>query len=98
MEQHQQQIKMNVDLKQIPWIKCPGGNLLWEKGMLFKKLSPLLSPSGKEELIPGEVIICKKCGLVPRFFWEKAKDIPEELKSHCGEKEPCDGEEGCDEE
>ncbi len=44
-----------------------------------------MSPSGKEELLPAEIIICKKCGKVPKFFWEKAKEIPESLKSNCGE-------------
>lgn len=77
---------IKVDLSQTPWIKCPEGNMLWESGILFKKLSPLMSPSGKEELIPAEVIICKKCGKIPQFFWEKAKEIPEELKSYCSEK------------
>ena len=76
---------LKVDLTKEPWIKCPDGNMLWESVMLFKKISPLLSPTGKEELIPAEVIICKKCGKVPRFFWEKTKEIPEELKSYCGE-------------
>lgn len=77
---------IKVDLAREPWIKCPEGNMLWESSMLFKKLSPLMSPSGKEELIPAEVVICRKCGKVPKFFWEKAKEIPEELKSNCGEK------------
>lgn len=81
MENFERPIK--VDLSQTPWIECEGGNLVWESGMLFKKLSPLVSPTGKEELIPAEVVICKKCGKVPKFFWEKAKEIPEEIKSTC---------------
>ena len=75
---------LRVDLSQAPWIKCEEGNMLWESSMLFKRISPLISPSGKEELIPAEVVICKKCGKVPQFFWEKAKEIPEELRSTCG--------------
>jgi hypothetical protein len=42
-----------------------------------------MSPSGKEELIPAEIIICKQCGKVPKFFFDAAKGIPEELKSTC---------------
>jgi hypothetical protein len=42
-----------------------------------------MSPSGKEELIPAEIITCKKCGKVPKFFSDAAKGIPEELKSTC---------------
>jgi hypothetical protein len=81
MENSETPIK--VDLTQTPWIKCDGGNMIWKSGMLFKKLSPLMSPTGKEELIPAEVIICEKCGMIPKFFWEKAKEIPDEIKSNC---------------
>jgi hypothetical protein len=79
--------KIKIDLTSTPWVKCEAGNLLWDSSMLFKKLSSLMSPSGKEELLPAEVIICKRCGKVPRFFWEKAKEIPDELKSNCSENE-----------
>ena len=76
---------LKVNLNDIPWIKCEEGNMMWESTMLFKKLSSLVSPSGKEELLPAEIIVCKKCGKVPQFFWEKAKEIPEELRSTCGD-------------
>ena len=72
--------KIKIDLTSTPWVKCEAGNLLWDSSMLFKKLSSLMSPSGKEELLPAEVIICKRCGKVPKFFWEKAKEIPDELQ------------------
>jgi hypothetical protein len=76
---------VTVDLKDTPFIQCGGGNVLWETSMLFKRLSPLMSPTGREELIPAEIVICKKCGLVPKFYWEKAKEIPNELRSKCDE-------------
>jgi hypothetical protein len=79
--------KIKIDLTSTPWVKCEAGNLLWDSSMLFKKLSSLMSPSGKEELLPAEVIICKRCGKVPKFFWEKAKEIPDELKSNCSADE-----------
>ena len=85
MGNNQDSLSMKVNLSEIPWIKCNEGNMVWESAMIFKRIPALLSPSGKEELVPGEVIICKKCGKVPRFFWEKAQNIPEELKSYCGE-------------
>ncbi len=74
---------VKIDLSSTPWLKCEGDNMLWETSMLFKRLSPLMSPSGKEELMPAEVVTCKKCGKVPKFFFEAAKGIPEELKSTC---------------
>ena len=74
---------VTVDLKDTPFIKCKGGNFLWDSSMLFKRLSPIMSPTGKEELIPAEIIVCRTCGKVPKFFFDKAKDIPEELRSTC---------------
>jgi hypothetical protein len=74
---------IKLDMKDQPFITCKGGNALWDTSLMFKRLSPLMSPTGKEELIPAEVIICKKCGKVPKFFYDKAKEIPEELRSTC---------------
>lgn len=74
---------IRVDLTQAPWLECGEKNKLFEKKLLFKKLSPLLSPSGQEEMVPLEVIVCTKCGKVPKFFYERAKDVPEELRSTC---------------
>jgi hypothetical protein len=75
--------KIKIDLSQAPWLECSDKNTLFESKVLFKKISPLVSPSGKEELVPIEVIVCTKCGKVPRFFYEKAKDVPEEIRSSC---------------
>lgn len=83
MEDQENYNSVKVDISSTPWIKCEGDNMLWESSMLFKRLSPIMSPSGKEELIPAEVVTCKKCGKVPKFFFEAAKGIPEELKSTC---------------
>ncbi len=83
MDNNIPQETIKLDLSQTPWIKCGGGNMVWEMSLLFKKLSPILSPTGKEELLPAEIVICKKCGKIPKFYWEKAKEIPEELKSQC---------------
>lgn len=44
-----------------------------------------MSPTGREEIIPVEVVICKKCGKIPKFFYSKINDIPEGLKSDCNE-------------
>lgn len=36
--------------------------------MFFKELSPMMSPSGKEELIPVETYRCTACGSIPNRF------------------------------
>jgi hypothetical protein len=71
-----------IDLSQAPWAGC-NENKVFDTKLMFKRVSPLISPSGKEEFVPLEVVICTKCGKVPKFFYEKAKDLPEDLKSTC---------------
>lgn len=75
--------KIQIDLTQSPWTECEKKNKLFEGKLLFKRISPLISPSGKEEYVPLEVIVCTQCGKIPKFFYERAKDVPEELKSDC---------------
>ncbi len=74
---------INIDVTSMPWAECSEGVKVFEKKHMYKKLSPLVSPTGKAELLPLEILVCSKCGKVPKFFWEKAKDFPEELKSDC---------------
>jgi len=72
-----------INIQDAPWMECSDNNMMFETKLLFKRISPLLSPTGKEEYVPLEAIVCTKCGKVPRFFYEKAKDIPLELQSPC---------------
>lgn len=75
--------KIRIDISQAPWVECSEKSKTFETKLLFKKISPLLSPSGQTEYIPLETIVCAKCGKVPKFFYEKAKDIPEDMRSTC---------------
>jgi hypothetical protein len=74
---------MNINPSTLPWIGCSEGPQIFETAIVFKKLSALLSPTGKEEVLPAEVVICKKCGLVPKFIWDKMPDFPENMRSTC---------------
>lgn len=73
--------KIRVDLSQAPWVGCECGHNLFSSGIMFKKLSSILSPTGKEELIPVEVVICQKCQKVPSFIVKNIKDFPDVLKA-----------------
>lgn len=75
--------ELNINPRDLPWVGCSKGLQVYESGYVFKRLSPLLSPSGKEEMIPAEIVICKQCGKAPRFVWDKMPDFPEELRSTC---------------
>jgi len=61
-------------------IACECGGLIFEEKIIFKKLSAIISPSGKEETIPMPVMVCSKCGLVPHVF-DPQNVIPAELKA-----------------
>ena len=75
--------KPKIDLATAPWTLCSEGSYMHENKILFKRVSPIISPTGREEFIPLEVIVCSTCGKIPKFFYEKAPGIPEELKSTC---------------
>lgn len=52
-------------MKGFKTLTCDCGGMLFQSGLVLKKLSALITPSGKEELYPIEVLICKACGKVP---------------------------------
>ena len=61
-------------------IYCDCGGQMFSEKLTFKKLSAILSPSGKEELIPMPIIVCDACGLVPSAF-DPQGIIPKNLKA-----------------
>jgi hypothetical protein len=69
---------IKINLGDMPWVSCDG-NYLFEPVMMFKRVSPLVSPSGREEMVPVEVMLCKACGKVPKFMAERIPGLPEEL-------------------
>lgn len=66
---------MDIDAKHIftaPNVVCPNcGNKIFVEAAILKKLSPILSPTGKEELYPIPVFVCSKCGTVPEEYTSK---------------------------
>lgn len=75
----EQRVSITPDvIRQSKNITCDCGGILFRTGMMFKKISQFISPTGKEEVFPIEVLICEKCGKVPNEF-NTQKIIPEEL-------------------
>lgn len=61
-------------------LKCEGcGSLLFTEKLTFKKISAILSPTGKEELVPMPVVVCDSCGLVSSIF-DPHGVVPKSLK------------------
>ena len=87
-----QQVK--VDLSQAETMKCEYcGNYLFIKSSLIKRLSPLVSPTGEEALIPIEVYSCGNCGKVPTSML-KGSGI-EEKRHRCSVRKRCGGRGKC---
>ena len=63
--------KVNITsemMKSFPSLECDCGGHLFAPGIVFKKISAIISPSGKEEIYPIEVLICQSCHKVPTTF------------------------------
>jgi hypothetical protein len=67
-------------LKAAPNVQCECGGMIFSEKLFFKKISAIISPSGKEELAPMPIIVCEKCGRVPSVF-DTHDILPEEIKS-----------------
>ena len=64
--QHPQQ-QVNVDLSKADTMKCEDcGNYLFIQANVIKRISPILSPTGQEALVPVQVYSCGNCGHINR--------------------------------
>jgi DNA-directed RNA polymerase subunit RPC12/RpoP len=67
----QSQSEVKVDLTKADTIKCDDcGNYLFITANVIKRISPILSPTGQEALVPVQVYSCGNCGKVPKMFLE----------------------------
>lgn len=55
-----------------PNVVCECGSKLFHEAIVLKKVSALISPTGKEELYPIPVYVCDKCGKIPEDLTSKA--------------------------
>jgi DNA-directed RNA polymerase subunit RPC12/RpoP len=68
----QPQAKVKLDLSQTTDMTCSKCNSrFFHMAYMFKKVSALISPSGKESLIPIETFACLECGNINREFLPK---------------------------
>ena len=69
IQQPQQEVQ--VDLTKADTIKYEDcGNYLFITANVIKRISPILSPTGQEALVPVQVYSCGNCGKVPKMFLE----------------------------
>ena len=69
-----EQPQMKVDLSQTTAVSCELGsckNDTFIPAFKMRKMSALLSPHGKETMIPMQVFACAKCGHINNDFLPK---------------------------
>ena len=63
------QQQMNVDISQTTEMKCEKcGNNTFKQTMMLRKMSAIVSPNGKETIIPVGVFACESCNHVNEEF------------------------------
>tara|TARA_Y100000816_G_scaffold272356_1_gene237705 strand:+ start:2052 stop:2333 length:282 start_codon:yes stop_codon:yes gene_type:complete len=77
------QPKVKVDLSQADTVKCEKcGNYSFIQSFFLKRISPVMSPTGQEAIVPIQVYSCGNCGTVPKSmmgelgFEDKQDDNP----------------------
>ena len=62
-------VNIPVGLEQTDEIKCDEcGSNTFHPAFLLRKVSPLISPTGKETVLPIQVFACDACGHVNEEF------------------------------
>ena len=62
---------LQIDLSKTDTIVCEEcGNASFIQAFFLKKVSALVSPTGKEAIIPMQVFSCGNCGTIPKNMTE----------------------------
>lgn len=65
----QQQPPMNLDLSNAQDVVCDNcGNYTFNEVALMKRISALVSPTGKEAIVPIPTFACNACGFINKQF------------------------------
>ena len=63
--------QMELDMSKVDTIQCEDcGNASFIPAFFLKKISALMSPTGKEAIVPIQVYSCGNCGVVPQKMLE----------------------------
>ena len=64
--------QLNIKMSDLTDICCENcGSKFFRQVSAFKKLSALISPSGKEQVVPVPVFRCDECGHINKEFLPK---------------------------
>lgn len=64
-----QQPPMNIDLSEAKDVTCDNcGNYTFNEVVLMKRVSAIVSPTGKEAIVPIPTFACNACGFINKQF------------------------------
>ena len=62
---------LQIDISKTDTITCENcGNASFIQAFFLKKVSALVSPTGKEAIVPMQVFSCGNCGTIPQNMTE----------------------------
>ena len=71
MSNEQVNAPVELDISKADTISCDEcGNASFIQAFFLKKLSALMSPTGKEAIVPMQVFSCGNCGSIPSNMTE----------------------------
>jgi len=66
-------IPQQIDISKADTITCDDcGNASFIQAFFLKKISALMSPTGKEAIVPMQVFSCGNCGAIPKNMIDQA--------------------------
>lgn len=77
-----QQPPVNIDLSNAQDVVCENcGNYTFNEVVLMKRISALVSPTGKEAIVPIPTFSCNACGFINKqFLPTKPSEAPESAR------------------
>ena len=64
--------QQQIDISKADTITCDDcGNASFIQAFFLKKISALMSPTGKEAIVPMQVFSCGNCGAIPKNMIEQ---------------------------
>jgi len=64
---------LKIDINQAETMECDKcQGKLWDSAHIVKRVSPLISPTGQEILVPLPILVCKKCHYIPENLLRQA--------------------------
>jgi len=67
--------QVKVDLSKAEDVICGCGCKTFQPVMMIKRLSPIVSPTGEEVMVPLQVYACIECHEIPEKFKQEIADI-----------------------